>query len=123
MKSHVALSNLASATPSATEDQYFPVARKDTVFGRIPAASVRYRLHGIQRERPSQPHNNEEMMKEKFRVSWEYTDGSCGYRDFPDYESACALSFKVDLTARVWIGSEQVQQGIIASDEHGPLDS
>ncbi|TDG05102.1 hypothetical protein E1N52_27085 [Paraburkholderia guartelaensis] len=61
-------------------------------------------------------------MEEKFRVSWEFADGLYGYRDFPDYESAWAFSLKVDLTARVWIGSEQVQQGFIASDDRVPLD-
>lgn len=62
------------------------------------------------------------MMEEKIRVSCEFADSICGYRDFPDYESAWAFSFRVDLTARVWIGAEQVQQGFIAADERGPQD-
>jgi len=56
-------------------------------------------------------------------VYWEYMDGSCGERHFGgDYaagEKFAREEFEGQ-PVRVWLGSEIVQHGFVASDEQGP---
>lgn len=51
------------------------------------------------------------------RVSWEFADGSCGYRDYATMAEADHVAMNLHPDARVWIGSEMVQQGFIAADD------